>query len=64
MAPRHRGETLTPAVGARMRWRPKREAGGGWGVPDMLEVVDCFRYDRNVEMQLDLSKGVLTWRVR
>jgi hypothetical protein len=30
----------------------------------MLEVVDCFRYDRNVEMQLDLSKGVLTWRVR
>lgn len=28
MPPRHNGETCTPAVGARRRWRPKSEGGG------------------------------------
>ena len=37
MAPRHNGETLTAAVGARRRCRPRRVLGGGGSGNAMVE---------------------------
>ena len=40
MAPRHKGETLTPAVLDRILYRPNSVGGSGAGVQKLLIVAD------------------------